>query len=267
MVNPAEKVPTYIRIDSVQVTPTVPATHGSVSHKITDVWVYYNLELLGAFEVPARVPVLADGKGQLQIVAGIWDNGLSGTRARYPFYRIDTFSFNAAPGTEIAHIPKFAYRTTDTPAVKYYVEGFEQGNIFIPNYGDTSLVKTNASGDVFEGDWSGRIDLSTADPVGESITSQEYFLSPNRDAYMELNYKSDVPFDIRTQVYHVGTTITSDIMSFKARDNWTKVYINLSGFATSFQYGKFRFILKSVLPAGMTQGKILVDNFKIIYFQ
>jgi hypothetical protein len=76
-INPAEKVPTYIQIDSVQVLNMVPAKHGSVSHKITDVWVYYNLQLLGAFELPAKIPVLADGKGQLQVVAGIWDNGLS----------------------------------------------------------------------------------------------------------------------------------------------------------------------------------------------
>jgi len=267
MINPAEKIPTYIQIDSIQVIPTVPSVHGSTSHKITDVWVYYNLELLGAFELPAKVPVLADGKGQLQILAGIWDNGLSGTRAKYPFYNIDTFSFQANPTGVISHIPKFTYRTTDTPAIKYFVENFEQGNIFVGHFGDTTLTKTNNPSDVFEGDWSARMDLSSTDPTGESITSTEYFLTPNRECYMELNYKSDVPFDIRTQVYHVGTNITSDIMSFKARDTWTKVYINLTGFAASFQYGKFRFIVKSVLPSGMTQGKILIDNFKIIYYQ
>lgn len=40
IVNPAESVPTYIIIDSVRLNPTLAEKHGSVSHKITDVWVY-----------------------------------------------------------------------------------------------------------------------------------------------------------------------------------------------------------------------------------
>jgi hypothetical protein len=265
-INPAEKVPTYIQIDSVQVLNMVPAKHGSVSHKITDVWVYYNLQLLGAFELPAKVPVLAEGKGQLQVVAGIWDNGLSGTRAKYPFYNVDTFNFTASPTSTLSYTPKFIYRTTDTPLIKYYLEDFEQGNIFVSNFGDTTLIKTNESSEVLEGDWSGKITMTTDKPAGECITAQEYLLSPNKQCYMEFNYKSEAPFDVRMQVYHVGTTITSDVISFKSREEWTKVYVNLGGFASSFQYGKFKFIFKSYLPSDKTTAKLIVDNFKIIYF-
>lgn len=266
MVNPAEKVPTYFNIDTTTVLSTASATHGSTSHKITDVWVYYNFELLGAYELPARIPVIAEGKGQLQLVAGIWDNGLSGTRARYPFYNVDTHSFIAAPGQVINYFPKFTYRTADTPAIKYFSEGFEQGNIFVPLNGDTSFAKTNDKAEVFEGDWSAKMNLTTANPTGESITTQEFFLTPNRDAYLELNYKSDVPFDLRTQILHLGTTVTSDVMSFKARSSWTKVYVNLTGFAASFQYGKFKFLLKSALLSGQTSANLYIDNFKIIYY-
>ena len=82
LVNPKEDIPTYISMDSVFLQSTVPVIHGSVSHKITDVWVYYNRELLGAYQLPARVPVIAKSRGQLQIVAGIWEDGLSGIRAK-----------------------------------------------------------------------------------------------------------------------------------------------------------------------------------------
>lgn len=266
IINPAEKIPTYIKIDSVKLMSTVPTKHGSVSHKITDVWAYYNFQLLGAFELPAKIPVLADGKGQLQLIAGIWDNGLSGTRAKYPFMYVDTFTFNASPTQEIYYTPAFKYRTSDTPLVKYFVEDFEQGNIFVSNYGDTTFLKTNETLDVYEGDWSACMNMTTDKPNGSSITSLEYMLPPNNDAYMELNYKSDAPFDIRTQIYQAGTTVTSDIISFKARENWTKVYVRLTGFAASFQYGKFKFIFNSSLPSGMSNAKLSIDNFKIIYF-
>jgi hypothetical protein len=266
IINPAEKIPTYIMIDSLSVLPTVSATHGSVSHKITDVWAYYNFQLLGAFELPAKIPVFAEGKGQLQLVAGIWDNGLSGTRAKYPFFQVDTFTFNANPTSNIHYVPKFKYRTADTPKISYYIEDFEQGNGFVALNGDTTLVKTSAANEVFEGNWSAKLELNTANPTGESITSEEYMPPPNKDCYIELNYKSDVNFDIRTQVYHIGTTVLTDVMSLKAKENWTKVYIRFTGFTSSFQYGKFKFIIKSALPEGTTSANLLIDNFKIIYY-
>jgi len=266
LINPKESIPTYIQIDSVQLLPTLSATHGSISHKITDVWVYYNRQLLGPFELPCKVPVLATGTGQLQVVAGIWDNGLSGTRVKYPFYSVDTFTFSPSPTNIIKHTPTFIYRTTDTPLVKYFVEDFEQGNVFVKRSGDTTLIKTNQTNEVMEGDWSGLIDLHDSIKSAEVITSLEYFLSPNKECYMELNYKSEIPFIVRTEVYHLGSYISSDIIGLNAKDKWTKVYINLTGFAAAFQYGKFKFILKSSLPNTVSHGKIWIDNFKIIYF-
>lgn len=267
IVNPSEQIPTYIIIDSVSLPPTLPEKHGSVSHKITDVWVYYNLQLLGAFELPAKVPIYANGRGQIQVVAGIWDNGLSGTRARYPFYTIDTFSFDASPTQNIYHIPTFYYRTADQPVIRYFVENFEQGNSFLRLFGDTTIVRTDNPADVFEGNWSGKIELSTSHPTGECITSQAFSLPPNRDAYLEMNYKSDVPFDIRTDIEYNGGNIKSDVMSFRDRTQWTKVYVRLGGFSSTYQNGKFKFFIKTKLGDGMTNAKLLMDNFKIIYFE
>ncbi len=267
MVNPKESVPTYIEIDSVRLDPTISAVHGSLSHKITDVWVYYERQLLGAFELPARVPVITEGRGQLQVIAGIWDNGLSGTRTKYPFFTVDTFAFDAKPTETIKHVPVFKYRTTDTPKVNYFNEGFEQGNSFEKRAGSlASMVKTNNPTEVFEGDWSGKIQFDDTTNYAEVITSQEHLLTPNRDAYIEMNYKSDVSMVMRMEVYHVGTYIYSDVIGLKARDTWTKVYINMGGFASSFQYGKFKIILKATKPEDQSRPKILIDNFKVIYY-
>ena len=266
IVNPKESIPTYVQIDSVRLIPTVPATHGSVSHKITDVWVYYERELLGAFELPARVPVLAKDKGQLQVIGGIWDNGLSGTRAKYPFFMIDTFTFNAKPTETIHHIPFFNYRTSDTPAIKYFIEGFEQGNSFIKKDGDTTLAKTNIAADRFEGDWSSIVELHDTINTFESITTQNFVVPPNRECYMELNYKSDIPLQIRIELLYQGAYIKSDVIGLNAKDNWSKIYINLKGFTTTYQNASFNIIIKGSLPNTKTSSKTLIDNFKIIYY-
>lgn len=266
MINPQEGIPTYIQIDSVKLLPTLSATHGSVSHKITDVWVYYNRQLMGAYELPARVPVLAEGKGQLQVIGGIWDNGLSGTRAKYPFFTVDTFTFDAQPTSVIQHTPLFNYRTTDTPSIKYYIEGFEQGNSFTKKNADTTFIKTNNPADVFEEDWASKVELNDSINSFESITTQEYLIPPNRECYMELNYKSDIPFMVRIEILYQGTYITSDVLGLNSKDNWTKIYINLKGFATTYQNAKFKIILKGSLPEDKHTSKTLIDNFKIVYF-
>lgn len=266
IVNPKEDIPTYIHIDSVRLSPTVPAVHGSVSHKITDVWVYYERELLGAYQLPARVPVLAKNKGQLQVIGGIWDNGLSGTRAKYPFFIVDTFTFNAKPTDTIQHIPVFTYRTTDTPSIKYFIEGFEQGNSFIKKGGDTTFAKTNNLADKFEGDWSSIVELNDTIKSFESITTQNYVAPPNRECYMELNYKSDIPLLIRIELLFQGAYIKSDVIGLNAKDKWSKIYINLKGFTTTYQNASFNIIIKGSLPADKLSSKTLIDNFKIIYY-
>ncbi len=266
IINPKETVPTYIKIDSVQVLPTITSTHGSVSHKITDVWVYYDRQLLGPYELPAKIPVLATTKGQLQLVAGIWDNGLSGTRVKYPFYNVDTFTFSPSPTNTISYTPKFIYRTADTPKINYFIENFEQGNGLVKLSGDTSFTRTNIAGEVFEEDWSAKLNLDTAATYAEAITGEQYSLTPNKEAYLELNYKSEAPLFIATKIYHLGTYETLDIINLKSRDTWTKVYLNLTGFAASYQNGKFQFIIKAVLPEGTEKAKVLIDNLKVIYF-
>jgi len=265
MINPTEGVPTYIQIDSVQVNHTDLAKHGSVNHKITDVWVYYQRQLLGAFELPAKIPVLATGKGQLQVVAGIWDNGLSGTRAKYPFYTVDTFTFNANPTNTIKHIPKFNYRTTED-VITYFIENFEQGNTFVRRFGDSSFARTKDPTEVFEDEWSGKIDLHDTINYVEIITSKEFFLPINREAYLELNYKSDIDFTVRTEIYHLGNYYNFDIIGLKAKQEWTKVYLNLTGFSATYQGGKSKYVIQALLPTNKSSAKVLIDNFKIIYF-
>ncbi|MEZ5045539.1 MAG: hypothetical protein R2831_00960 [Chitinophagaceae bacterium] len=267
LINPVEDIPTYIQIDSVQVVSTVPQKHGSVSHKISDVWVYYDYQLLGAFELPAKIPVLANERGQLQVLAGIWDNGISATRTKYPFYTVDTFTFTAQKGETIKHIPAFYYRTADTPAIAYAIENFEQGNSFQKNTGsDTSFIRTNEPSEVFEGDWSGKIALHDTIDYIEAITIPTYYLKPNKQAYLELNYKSDINIQVYTQIQYQGTTYNQEIIGLKARENWNKTYLNLSGFASTYQNAAFKFYIKATKPSEKDSATIYIDNFKIIYF-
>ena len=83
--NPSEDEPSYIHIDSISLTTDYTA-YGTASHKITDAWVYVDNELIGAFELPANVPVLKSGVHNINIRPGIKLNGIAATRSYYPFF-------------------------------------------------------------------------------------------------------------------------------------------------------------------------------------
>ncbi len=267
LINPSEKVPTFLLLDSVKLQSVIPTVHGSVSHKIKDVWVYYNRQLLGAYELPARVPILAEGNGEIEMVAGIYEDGLSGLRAKYPFYTVDTLPFLSSPGNSVHYTPVFRYRTTDTPAISYFIEDFEQGNSFIASYGDTSFVKTNNPADVMEGSWSSKLVVSDTASFGESRTLQGFTFPPNKIAYLELNYKSDIRFVLRVHVTTTsGSQTTIDLTGLNPSSVWNKIYFNFGGFAATYQNATFQFILSANLPSGVSEGTVLIDNFKIIHF-
>jgi len=80
-----QEVPAYIQIDSIGCT-TEYDVEGTASHNIVDAWVWVDDQLIGAFELPAMVPVLMQGSHEVVVRAGIKNNGISNTRVPYPFY-------------------------------------------------------------------------------------------------------------------------------------------------------------------------------------
>jgi len=78
-------VPSYISIPSIKVD-SIQSGVGSNSNKITDAWIYFDNNLQGVYPLPATFPVLLQGKQNISIKAGIKNNGIAATRAKYPFY-------------------------------------------------------------------------------------------------------------------------------------------------------------------------------------
>src|SRR5262245_62560163 len=76
VINPEEPLPVYTRVDSIPFSIT-SANQGSGTSSIVDAWVYLDDQLVGAFELPARFPVLAEeGTHTLTVSPGILVNGI-----------------------------------------------------------------------------------------------------------------------------------------------------------------------------------------------
>ena len=73
-------IPAYLKIDAITLD------ENNTSANITDAWVYFDNNLQGIYPLPTIFPVLAEGKQNISIKAGIKNNGIAAIRVEYPFY-------------------------------------------------------------------------------------------------------------------------------------------------------------------------------------
>ena len=104
-----ESIPAYIHIPKIILNTNADGSEGSNAHDILDAWVYINNKLIGAFELPATIPILSSGKQQLTIVAGVKNNGFTAQRIRYPFYKAYDTDIELVPANVDTVVPVFSY--------------------------------------------------------------------------------------------------------------------------------------------------------------
>ena len=80
IINPEEDIPSFICINEFEYAEVGTA-------KIVDAWIYIDNDLQGIYPIPNTIPILKNGEQKLYIAPGIKKNGISSTRANYPFYK------------------------------------------------------------------------------------------------------------------------------------------------------------------------------------
>lgn len=261
IVNPPEDIPTYIHIDSFTFNNPDPLRTGSASHAIGSVWVYYNNSSIGVFDLPADVPVIAKGRGALQIAPGVTQNGLQSYQGAYPYYLMDTFAFDAAPTQTFHHKPQTQYIQS---ALFPWMEDFETASKFTPLTTDGINIIPVDGSDPYMGTKYGLISLPNAGDSTEVI-SQIAFDKPSSATFCELDYKSDVTVYMGL-VAVTSTTAYSPyyIIALKPNAEWKKIYINLATYMGNNPALKYYVVLKAALPAGQQSGYAAFDNIKIV---
>ena len=267
-----QTIPAFIKIDSVSLE-TDYYEQGTNSQAITDVWVYVDDGLVGAFELPATVPILAEGKHKLELRPGIKLNGISSTRTPYPFYQPITFKdFNLIPDS-ISNIK--------SPTTEYYdnlnfawLEDFEGSSIsLVENSGsDTVIRKTQPAGnpEAFSGDnsqHSGVVNLTNEKPIWTALSFNDFQNQPQGSlVLLELNFKTDNYVSIGVVVLEGGTYLKIPLVILNHTDVWKKIYINL-GPNLSLHPGAniYQVYFESGLEDGKDNASIYLDNIKLIY--
>ena len=265
LVDPAEDIPAYIRIDSVGLT-TQPGVHGSNSHKISDAWVYVNDQLIGAFELPATIPVLHSGDVEVTIRAGIKMNGISATRLRYPFYNFYSVNVNLTPG-QVTHVsPTVQYFSGITPFA--LIEDFENAGIAFTDtlMSDTTIVLVTAPL-AFEGNKSAAVYLDVTHTNFLALTAGNFTPPTNGSpVFVEMNYKCNNRFSVGIRGGSSGVNDYRETIQINPSENWNKIYINVTSEVSRAPfYPNYKLYFAMVKEGGVANPQLFIDNIKFIY--
>lgn len=247
-----ETIPSYLNIPSMSVAAR--SFEGSSSSNISDVWVYQNFNLQGAYEMPAEFPIIAEGSIRLVVYGGITLNGISTTRAVYPFYDPDTIDVTLVPEQVV----------TVTPVVRYssnaefdFIESFENANNF-------DQVERITGSDVFEGAFSGKLIMDTTDVI--AISNAEYAIPFNSSAvFLEMDYKNSHVLGVGIVGIYGGGVIDSPKLNLTPKNEWSKVYINFTPEVNSLQADTYRIYFRVRSSADPNSIRIFFDNLKLIH--
>ena len=257
-------VPAYLHVDTVQVVGT-PQTQGTLSARVKDVWLYIDGDLQGAYPLPATIPLLREGTVRLQFNAGILLNGISATRAAYPFFVPWDTVVDLYRGRTDTLRPRTSYRNT----VRYvWLEDFDNLGFGLRarSGSDTVLLRESRADSVFEGLSSLYMAVDQRAPylVAESI--DQFGLTAGKPCFLELNYRNNVPLQVGLQS-QLGSDISDPlwIVELAPTALWSKQYINFSPYLGVVNGARYRVLLRPLYPSGSTvAGRVWVDNLKLL---
>jgi hypothetical protein len=261
VVNTKEPTPFFIQVDSATVSSLDYGLHGATSSKISDVWVYYNNNLLGGFELPAKVPIIGELGGIVTLQAGVLRNGLQADRNRYAFYTLKNYPIDWAAGNSKKIIPDFQYVPFAMMKMNVH-EDFELGNSFTKINEDTPIVRSN---NAIYGAKCGWMALDSLHNQSENIIEQKLNLLQNKVYYLEIDYKCDVPITVNVLCTDAsGITSIQPLGGMNPKPTWNKIYFDLGALVSAVKAKEYNLIISSYLPNGTKTGSAFIDNIKII---
>jgi hypothetical protein len=271
-----EPIPAYIRIEPF----VIDAGGDAAWHKITEGWLYVNGEFLGAYTLPAEVPVLAAGVSEVLVFPGVKENGIVGTPNIYPILTRYDQDYTLTPGQIVTVQPNAVYNPDAKfpwPIERGSFDAGAASTLALENRDqDTSLNLELRSDSAFFGR-SLLLQVDTAHRLMQVAT--ELVSLPAtfaKEVWLEMHYRNDLPFTLFLIGRDgTGSEVPVPVYQFNPREGfkWNKIYINLTESLITLQdYNQYRLLfqlslqtdIQGNLPA--TAGKVYIDNIRLAHF-
>lgn len=261
----------WLKIDKwiLNENPLAQNDQGEMSHNFNQAFISMNGKFLGAFELPAKIPILAEGSVDLIIVPGVVMNGINDTKTRYPFLENYSQTLTLILEDTVEIVPQTRYFAN----TQFLIEDFENPGMNIQTDGNSvaSLVRDNDSDFLEWGNFFGKITLNDADSIFIGLTNFNTSLPKGgQNVFLELDVLNTN--SLTTSVISLNNnlgTYDEDIniqINPQSNPHWRRLYINLTeivSFRSNANQNEQGFIAYQDKAGEETF--ICLDNIKVVY--
>ena len=245
-----------------------------LTDNLSEVWLYVDNKLIGVFELPCTIPVLASGDNiKVQMLPAIRNNGIASTKKAYPFVKPYEVTMSLVAGESYTFNPTTQYYDN----VHFLTEDFTQAQFDITT--DTGVsnaaITREANSDISmsPGNPYGHIHLTTSDSLWVGYSSEDQDLpGGGTEVYLEIDYMNTN--SLLTGVLAIaqdgGVTQNPNILlnaQSATSMRWKKIYVDLKEIVSYYSSADaFRQYLRAKLDDGLSEGDVYIDNIHVVYF-
>lgn len=263
--------PVWLEINSwtLNSNPNAAVNPGTLTHSLTDVWVYVDGKVIGVFEVPCKVPLLVSGSCKVTLYPAVRNNGIAATKKIYPFLEPFENTMELVSGETYTINPTTRYYAS----TKFWIEDFENSTVKIvadPISNATLNVENNPG----VGPWGyyGHVALTSSDSLWIGVTSDNMILPKSgAEVYLEINYMNTNSVLTGVLSYTGGAATDHPNVSLNPQTSsdmkWKKIYVDLrdivSNTPTASYYKQY---IRTLLDPGLSSSDLYIDNIKVVHF-
>ena len=261
----------WLKIDKWVLNSNLDAEspQGEMSHDFSQIFLNMDGQSLGTFELPAKIPIIADGEHEFVILPGIVNNGISATKKRYPFVEPFRGNITLVKNDTVSMNPTTKYYNS----IKFLIEDFESPSMQLDVAIESSatLGRNNDPAFLMWGNRYGEILLNEQDSTLSIVTTFNTVLPKlGAEVYLEFDYINTNSMLTKVISYGNGDYFEDPFILMNPQPEesavWKHAYIDLKEIisyrqTTPLNDASFQF----VLDEGFSSTYFLIDNIKLVY--
>lgn len=262
----------WLKIDKwdLLANPDANMPQGELTSDFTQVFLNMDGKSLGIFELPAKVPIIADeGTHDFVMQVGIINNGISNTKKMYPFVENFKKKITLKQNDTVSVTPTTQYY----PSIHFLIEDFESPSmqLDVSTESSATLGRNDDPSILKWGNKYGEILLNNTDSLISIVTTFGTALPKSgSEVYLEFDYMNTNSMLTGVISYGNGNFYIDPFVQINPQEEgkavWKHIYLDLKEiisyrYDTPLNEAQFTF----ALDKKGSNKYFYIDNIKLIY--
>ena len=202
-------------------------------------------------------------------INAVKNNGIAATKKIYPFVEVFEVNVNLVQNQTLTLNPITRY----VSVTKFWIEDFEDPAVKIITDPNSQAALSQGSDPLIleYGNNYGEVNLNLTDSTWVAFTEQLPYIPIGKEVYLEIDYYNTNALITGLIAISPSAVINNQNVQLNPQDpasvKWKKIYIDLKEVVSnSSAQADFRISFQALIDAGDSEGKIVLDNIKVVHF-